>query len=128
MARAIVVDTDVLIDYLRGHPKAIAFIQRHADEMAVSSISLAELYAGVRDGRERAVLDELVTVFRVIPVSAHLAREGGLLKRDFGPAHGVGLADAIIAATALDQDADLATLNVKHFPMLQWLKPPYRKR
>ena len=42
--------------------------------------------------------------------------------------HEVGLADAVIAATAESLGAELKTLNVKHFPMLKGLKPPYVKK
>jgi hypothetical protein len=52
----------------------------------------------------------------------------GILKRDFGKSHGVGLADAILAATAQAEGAELATLNVKHYPMIKGLRPPYEKR
>ncbi|EKD91792.1 MAG: hypothetical protein ACD_29C00373G0001, partial [uncultured bacterium] len=37
--------------------------------------------------------------------------------------HGTGLADAIIAATALHNELELVTLNTRHFPMLKTVKP-----
>ena len=64
---------------------------------------------------------------RIVPVSAETAKIGGLYKRDYGRSHGVGLADAIIAATAEAENAALKTLNTKHYPMLKGLKPAYRK-
>jgi predicted nucleic acid-binding protein len=51
----------------------------------------------------------------------------GLWRRDFGPSHGVGLADAVIAATAAEKGATLVTTNRKHFPMLTSVLVPYRK-
>jgi len=74
------------------------------------------------------MLDDFVSLFRVIPVTVDIARAGGLLKRDFGKSHGVGLADAIIAATAQVENAELSTLNVKHYPMLSDLEPAYVKK
>ena len=50
-----------------------------------------------------------------------------LYKRDFNKSHGVGLADAILAATAENEKAELKTLNVKHYPMISGLKPAYKK-
>ena len=41
--------------------------------------------------------------------------------------HGVGLADALLAATAESENAELKTLNTKHYPMFQDLKPAYTK-
>jgi predicted nucleic acid-binding protein len=57
-----------------------------------------------------------------------VARVGGLYRRDYGKSHGVGLADAIIAATARSEGAELSTLNVKLYPMLKGLKRAYSKR
>jgi predicted nucleic acid-binding protein len=63
----------------------------------------------------------------VIPGSHALARAVGLNKRDYSKAHGVGLADAIVAATCKAENAELKTLNIKHYPMIRGLKPAYTK-
>jgi predicted nucleic acid-binding protein len=130
VSKPIVVDTDVLVDYLRGHGEAMSFIAANSERIVVSSIVVAELFAGVRggaDGTEHRVLERLLALFRVVPVSSGIARLGGLYKRDYGKSHGVGLADAIIAATATEEDAELMTLNVRHYPMLGGIEPAYRK-
>jgi hypothetical protein len=57
-----------------------------------------------------------------------LAERGGLLRRDYAPKHGTGLADALIAASAQQCGAELVTLNAKHFPMLQNVIVPCRKQ
>lgn len=125
--KPILIDTDVMVDYLRGHPKAVALVQRYSKRIALPSIVAAELYAGVRGEEELAALDRFVGLFRVVPISSEIARAGGLYSRDYTKSHGVGLADAIVAATADAEGADLRTLNVKHYPMLKGLKPAYRK-
>jgi predicted nucleic acid-binding protein len=63
----------------------------------------------------------------VVPLTVEIAIAGGLYERDFGKSHGVGLADAILAATAEAEKAELKTLNVKHYPMIKGLKPAYIK-
>ena len=68
-----------------------------------------------------------MSLFRVVPVGFDIAKLGGLYKRDYGRSHGVGIADAIVAATATLEDAELKTLNVKHYPMLKGIEPAYRK-
>ena len=88
---------------------------------------VAELYAGVKGEAEQATLDRFVSLFRVVPLSAEVAKAGGLYRRDFGKSHGTGLADAILAATAEAENAELMTLNVKHYPMLKKLRPAYKK-
>jgi predicted nucleic acid-binding protein len=123
----ILIDTDVLIDFLRGNEKAIAFIHKHSSNIILSSIVVAELYAGVRGNDELIILENFISLFRVVPVTHKLARAGGLYKRDFGKSHGVGIADAIIAATADFEKAKLKTLNVKHYPMFKGLRPAYKK-
>lgn len=127
MTRAILPDTDVLVDFLRGHEKAVAFVNANASRIVLSSVVVAELYAGVQGDAEEATLDRFISLFRVIPVDTGIARTGGLFKRDYSKSHGVGLADAIMAATAESANAELKTLNVKHYPMIPGLSPAYRK-
>lgn len=127
MESKILLDTDVMVDFLRGHPKAVAFVKTHFNRIILSSVVVAELYAGIRDDDEQSRLDELISIFLVIPISSGIAKSGGLYKRDFLKSHGVGLADAMIAATALAEQAELKTLNTKHYPMFKNLKPAYGK-
>jgi predicted nucleic acid-binding protein len=127
MARPYLLDTDILVDFLRGHKKAVAFVNTCSARIILSSIVVAELYAGVKGKAEQAALADFVSLFRVIPVSAEIARAGALHKRDYGKSHGVGLADAILAATAESEGAELKTLNRKHYPMLKGLRPAYTK-
>ena len=95
--------------------------------VVLSAVVVAELYSGVKGDAEKAVLDSFVALFPVAPVTAEIARAGGLYRRDYGKTHGVGLADAILAATAEVGGAELATLNVKHYPRVKGLRPAYRK-
>lgn len=127
MARPILPDTDVLVDFLRGHSKAVAFVNAHHARIILSSIVVAELYAGVKGDAEYATLQDFVSLFHVVPVSTEIAKAGGLYKRDYGKSHGVGLADAILAATAEAENAELKTLNARHYPMLKDLRPAYKK-
>jgi predicted nucleic acid-binding protein len=123
----LLIDTDVMVDFLRGNPKAVALLTEHSPRILLSAIVVAELYAGVRGEEELQILDSLVSLFRIIPVSPELARDGGLLKNEYAKSHGVGLADAIIAASAKAEQAELKTLNTKHYPMFKGLRAPYRK-
>ena len=127
MAKPILVDTDVLIDFFRGYSKAVAFINKYHARIILSSIVVAELFAGVKGDAEQAALQNFVSLFRVVPVDTQIGKAGGLYKRNYGKSHGVGLADAILAATAEAEKAELKTLNTKHYPMLKGLKPAYKK-
>ena len=123
----LLLDTDVIIDFLRGRAQAVNYINGLTSPFLISSITVAELYSGVREGDERTALDAFVAAFEVVPVSTEIAIKGGLFRRDWGKSHKVGLADALIAATAEVRVATLITLNVKHFPMLSSVQAPYIK-
>ena len=127
MTRSILLDTDILVDFFRGHVKAVAFMNNYSDRIILSSIVVAELFAGAKGSAEQVALEEFVSLFRVVPVNVEIAKAGGLYKSKFGKSHGVGLADAIIAAAVEAENADLKTLNTKHYPMLKGHTPAYKK-
>ena len=130
MSGPVLVDTDVLIDFLRGYGPAVSFVNVHSDRIVLSAVVVAELYAGARgakDGPEQTVLENLLSLFRVVPIDGEIARLGGLYRRDYGPSHGISLPDALVAATAFLERAELKTLNVKHYPMFEGIEPAYRK-
>lgn len=127
MSERLLLDTDVLIDYLRGQAEAVAYLERLTTALLISALTVAELYAGVRDGEERTRLDAFISAFEIVPIDAEIAVRGGLYRRDYGKSHGVGLADALIAATAMGKQVTLVTLNKKHFPMLSDVLVPYQK-
>jgi predicted nucleic acid-binding protein len=127
VAKSILLDTDVLVDFFRGYSKAVAFINVNSSRIILSSIVVAELYAGVKGDTEQITIENFVSLFQVIPVGVEIAKAGGLYKKDYGKSHGVGLADAILAATAEVENAELKTLNIKHYPMIKGLSPAYNK-
>ena len=128
-APAPLIDTDVWIDFLRGHAQAIRFVKALPDRVFISAVSVAELHVGVREGAERQALDELLSTLEVLDLNTAVAAKGGLLRRDFGRSHGVGLNDALIAATAQEHGLQLCKLNVKHYSALdkKQLKRAYTK-
>jgi hypothetical protein len=127
MEKPILLDTDVLVDFFRGFDKAVAFVNKYNDRIILSSIVIAELYAGVKGEAEQIALQNFISLFRIVPIDATIGKAGGLYRRDYGKSHGVGLADAVLAATAEAENAELKTLNTKHYPMFKKLKPAYRK-
>ena len=127
MAGQLLIDTDVLIDYLRGRSQAVAYLESRRETLFTSAIVVAELFAGVREGGEREALDTLLRAFEVTEVDSAIAEQGGLWRRDFHGTHGTSLTDALIAASASAAGATLVTLNKAHFPMLRDVIVPYRK-
>jgi len=111
-------DTDVLIDHLRGVPEAKALLLElaAAGSLAVSVITVAEIEAGTRDP-EREQVEKLLSSLPGLPVDTAIARKAGHYRTQYAKTHGVLLPDALIAATAVLHGCKLYTLNSKHYPM-----------
>lgn len=120
-------DTDVLIEYLRGSVDAKTYIDDIQNIIYMSSITMAELYAGVREGEEYKKLEIFIETFEVISLNKNIAKIGGLFRNQYKPSHGTGLADALIAATAKEINAQVVTFNGKHFPMFNDVIKPYER-
>lgn len=121
------VDTSVLIDYLRGRHEAAALLERERQDGALqaSEITRLEVLAGMRP-REEQPTRTLLSTLHWHPVDADVAEKAGELGRAWLPSPGaIDGADLAIAATALLLNARLLTLNVRHFPMLPDLRPAY---
>ncbi len=120
-------DTDIIIDFLRGYTAAIAFIKNHADDISISAVSIAELYAGVKGEKEEQELKDFLELFPILPVTVEIAEKAGYFKKKYSKSHRTGLGDSLIGATAIYHNLSLKTLNCKHFPMFPNLAPPYKK-
>lgn len=118
-------DTCVLIDVLRGREAAVAFVSGLKSTPAISAITATELIAGAKGKREEEAIDRILATYEVAEIDLEIARLAADFVRDFGKSHGVDPIDALIAATAKTRGLDLATLNIKHFPMFRGLKQAY---
>ncbi len=77
MNETLLIDTDILIDYLLSNSQAVDFLENLTQLLLISSITVAEFYAGVGEGKERTVLDNFITIFEVIPIdqkNCHIRR------------------------------------------------------
>jgi predicted nucleic acid-binding protein len=118
------VDSGVLIDYLRGHRPALAVVDA-SDELVASELTRYEILAGMRAGEEE-LTEDVLALPGWVDVDEAIARRAADLAREHRAAFsGIEDADYLIAATALDLDARLLTTNVRHFPMFPELRPAY---
>jgi toxin FitB len=108
----ILLDTDVLVDHLRGHRRLIA----GKDELHVSAVTRAELFSG--RGAEEARIRRLLHPMVGLPVNDAIAVRAGRLRRDTTRR----LPDALIAATALEHRLTLVTRNSRDFEGIRGLK------
>lgn len=113
----VLLDTDILINLLRGVEKARLYLQDASAENMVgcSVITVAEIYAGMQT-HEKEKTDLLLDGLEIIEVTRAITEKAGLYKTAVG-GRTLELNDCIIAATAFAMRATLATGNGNHYPM-----------
>lgn len=122
---SVVFDTSILIDVLRGDASALGYVRRVATVPTCSEVTRIEVARGLRSG-ERSTAEQLFRTLRWVPLDEPIARRAGELGRRWDRHRpGISLADLVVAATAEHVGAELATTNVRHFPMFEDLQPPY---
>lgn len=115
-------DSDILIDYLRGNENANNFLleSRKTSNLYISLISIAEIYSGkdILDFKKRENINEFLDKFYKITVNEEISKNAGLLRLNYK----IPMADALIAASAFSFGLILATKNLKHFANIKNLK------
>src|SRR5438046_7244653 len=123
----ILVDTDIVVDVIRNHPPAVAWLNSIAPEqLVISGFSSFELFAWCRDGSEQQRLSRELIRYQIAWPSQQGCALALQTYQRFHLSHGVGAFDTLIGQTALDVGVPLHTFNVKHFqvvPSLQTIQP-----
>jgi len=115
-------DTDVLIWIFRGNTKAARALD-HTDERAVSVVTYMELLQGARDKREvKAIKSFLVDMgFSVLPLSENIGHRASIYMEEYNLSTSISMADALIAAAAIEANQQLLTANDKHYKAIKEL-------
>jgi predicted nucleic acid-binding protein len=116
---AVLLDTTVLIDVLRGMPAAqrLRTLHRSGDLLFTCPINVEELVRGLRPGEEGAI-DRLLGGLRLFPLGRQEAERAGRWRRSFAEeGRTLSQADCLVAAAAVSVGARLATGNLRDFPM-----------
>jgi predicted nucleic acid-binding protein len=124
------VDTDIIINYLKGGRKARDFLMGIIDESIAgffSVITEAELLSGARNADDESAIYSILDCMEVIEVERNIAVTAGRLRQKYYAVYRTELPDAIIAATASEYDLVLATANEKHFNMFKEIEAEYIK-
>jgi predicted nucleic acid-binding protein len=91
--------------------------------LAIGVVSLTEIAGGMRSPERREVMRLLGSMQR-FEVSGQVAWRAATLMREYRRSRtGIGLGDYLIAATALTEGLELATLNLRHYPMFPRTRP-----
>ena len=115
----VLLDSDVIIDVLRGRAATVAELGRLA--MAgiptyTCAVSVAEIFVGVRPGEE-ARTEAFFEARGDLAIDAATGRRAGTYLARYASSHGLEIADALIAAAATTAGLHLWTRNTRHYPM-----------
>jgi tRNA(fMet)-specific endonuclease VapC len=120
----LLLDTTEIIEYLRVKDKSQTRLVKIISEdisLYISIITYAELYAGKsvwENESLREVLETIVSGMIILPLDIDLAKRAGMIRAK----QNIGLSDAVIAATALENKLTLVTGNTKHFVAIEELE------
>lgn len=116
------VDTDVIIWNWRGQGAAASLLA--AAPFAISAVTYMELVQGMRNAQELRRLRSDLKLWRatILPITGAISNRATRLVEEHFLAHHLQLADALIAATAVEHKLTIATSNVKHFRAIKGLK------
>lgn len=123
-----IVDSDVLIEILRGNRRTTAWFQKQrttGTAIRYSPVTRAEVRAGARP-RDKAAISALFESIEVAPIEGSTADLAGDQLARYARSHQVQLGDALIAAAALENGDELASFNTKHFPGVKKVVSPDR--
>ncbi len=107
-----VIDTNILVDYLRGVVEARQELSRYR-RPAISLLTWMEILAGAQTAEEEALLRDFLHGFLMLPVTSEVAERAVQLRRE----HRIRLPDAIIWASAQVRDCLFVTRNTRDFPV-----------
>ena len=117
---AYLIDTDILVDYIRKNPNATEYLNS-VGAWSYSVVTAMELYLGARNNNEVASLDKFLSLFPEIPLSEESGARGRDILRKYSKSDGLDPLDALIAASAITGNFRLATKNQKHFRNIEGL-------
>ena len=113
MADFVIFDTDVLIDAGRGVQEAVTCLKQveEQSELATSVVTQMELIIGCRDKEELQFVEEFLSRFHIVQLSEHISYKAVDLLTQYRLSHGLLIADALIAATAIQTQLPLISKN-----------------
>ncbi len=124
MSGKVLVDTDILIDIARGIAQAAEYLQNIEENssVAVSSVTQMELIVGCENKTELRKVEHFLTRFEIVRINDSISESAVDLLRQYRLSHGLLIADAIIAATAMNLGEPLATKNQKDYRFVDGLE------
>lgn len=109
-------DTDILIWVQRGNHRAARWIEKDSDRH-LSIQSYMELLQGAKNKSQHRVVKAFISdlAFAVLPLSENIGHRALVYVEEYALSSNMRAGDAIIAATAIENNMPLVTSNSKHF-------------
>jgi predicted nucleic acid-binding protein len=116
----LLIDTDVLIWYMRGNEKAASMIDKQ-DPFSISSVTYMELVQGMRNKTEFNRFRKMILSkdIRIIQINEEISSRAIYYVEEYYLSHSLQIADALIVSTAVDNGLKLLTGNAKHFQVIK---------
>ncbi len=116
-------DTDILIWIQRGNTKAAALIEQDKDKM-LSIQSYMELLQGAKDKVQHRYVKDFIKAFNfsILPLSENIGHRALIYVEEYALSSNMRAGDALIAATAVENDLPLVSSNAKHFKVVKELQ------
>jgi len=118
----ILLDTNVLIEILKGNQATIEKVQSFHTTLAISSITVMELFFGALNKAEVNKLKKFVALFKIIDLNEAISKQSISLILTYAKSHHLDIPDALIGSTALVLDIPLFTYNLKDFRFIDGLE------
>ncbi len=123
----ILCDTDIFIEALKNNSRAINSLKNVGfDNIALSAITLMELYFGALNKRELTKIKSRLQKMRIVHLNHDISESATTLVERYAKSHGLHIPDALIAATAIYYGMELLTYNVNDFKFIEGITL-YRK-
>jgi predicted nucleic acid-binding protein len=119
----VIFDTDVLIWIQRGNAKAARTVEQSEDRY-VSILTYMELLQAAQNKKQHEYITSFLTEFgfQTLPLTENIGHRAAVYVAEYTLSHGIRAADAIIAATATENNLPLCSGNTKHFKAIHELK------
>lgn len=119
----IVVDTDILIDAAHSVEDAVNCLQQIEEKsvLAISVVTSMEMIIGCRNKKELTLLDQFFQRFEVLSLDNRISDTATELLKTYRLSHGLLIADALIAATAIINGTQLISKNQKDYRFIEQL-------
>ena len=112
----ILLDTNILIEIFKGNSTIIATVlEADPEKLALSSVTAMELYYGALNKLELQRIRKNLHAFHIIHISTAISETATHLIERYAKSHNLQIPDAFIAATALESESELMTLNIRDF-------------